>query len=206
MRVCSLCGKVNPDDADYCNKCGNTMAFSLPEKKSWIRRIPSWAWILIIVGGIVGLIAFFIGSFFALTTIEGIASAVLLIAGMIGFGVTPLRRPENTAGFARAIGLSFFALMGASVDQTGNYLYNLPVEMSLCPEATSLSRQENISNPLPGTTYVQQDFTCYDDNGEPVKKLNEFAVLGVRFLEYVFLGYFLIGLRRLIWRLRYGRE
>lgn len=204
MRVCSFCGKVNPDDAGYCNKCGNTMAFSLPEKKAWIKRIPAWAWIFIIVAGIIALIGFFVGSFFAIATIDGVASAVLLIAGMIGFGVTPLRKPEQTAGFLRAIGLSFFALMGASIDQTGNDLYNLPVEMSLCPEGSSLNREENISNPLPGTTYIEQDFTCYNDAGEPVTTLNNFAVLGIRFLEYVILGYLLLGLRRLIWQLRHG--
>ena len=62
------------------------MAFSKPPATSRWKRIPSWGWILILVVGVIGLIAFFIGSFVAIATIEGVASAVMLIAGMIGFG------------------------------------------------------------------------------------------------------------------------
>jgi hypothetical protein len=164
------------------------------------KRLPSWAWILIIVGSVIGLIAILIGSFVGISTIEGFASLILLVFGVIGFGVYPLRKPEKVSPFARAIGLSFFALMGASVDQTGNLVYNKPVEVCFCEKGTSLYRQENISNPLPGTTYVQQDFTCYDKQGNPVKKINMFAVAGLRFIEYVILGYLLLGLRRVIWR------
>ncbi|MBK9504023.1 MAG: hypothetical protein IPO03_01220 [Bacteroidetes bacterium] len=42
--------------------------------------------------------------------------------------------------------------MGATVDQTGNIIYNQPVEICFCDQGTSLNRDENISNPMPGTT------------------------------------------------------
>lgn len=167
--------------------------------------MPAWVWILLIVGGIAALILTLIGSFIAIATLEGVASMVLLICGVIGFGVVPLRKPEKPGSFARAIGLSFFALMGATIDQTGNVLYNKPVEMCFCSEGTSLTRNEDISNPLPGTTYITQDYTCYDEQGKPVKTINMFAVLGIRFVEYVLLGYMLIALRQVRWRIKNNR-
>lgn len=203
MKTCTHCHKDNPDDFNYCRYCGADLTYvSVNKVKSFWKKIPAWAWIIIIVAAVAGILFALIGSFIAVTTIEGIASIVLLVLGIIGFGVAPLRKPENPGSFTRAIGLSFFALMGATVDQTGNIIYNQPVEMCFCDEGTSLNRDENISNPMPGTTIVQQDFTCFDDMGNPVKSINMFAVLGIRFLEYVLLGYLLIAIRSLIWKLR----
>lgn len=179
------------------------MAYATPAApKTFWKKLPAWVWIILMVAGIGGLIAGIIGSFIALATIEGVASLVLLILGIIGFGVIPLRKPEQPSSFTRAIGLGFFALMGATIDQTGNFLYNQPVEMICCPAETSLYREEMVSNPLPGTTYVTQDYTCYNDAGDPVKTLNMFAVLGIRFVEYILLGYLLIYLRIGIWRVK----
>jgi hypothetical protein len=203
MKTCDHCRKENPDDFKHCRNCGARLEdVSIDKPKSWRKRIPSWAWILIFVAGIAGIIFAIIGSFIAISTIEGVASLVLLIAGLIGFGIIPLRKPEQTAAIGRAVGLSFFALMGATIDQTGNYFYNKPIELCMCANETTLDRDENISNPLPGTTYIEQDFTCYDKMGNPVKQLNIFAILGIRFLEYVILGYLLIGLRNVIWKIK----
>lgn len=204
MIICTNCYKENPDDFKYCRHCGNPLlsAKQAPKKSFW-KKLPAWAWILIIVGGGLGGIALIIGSFVALSTVEGFASAILLILGAIGFGVSPLRKPEKPAPFVRAIGLAFFALMGATVDQPGNGIYNRPIEMSYCEPGTTLTRDENVSNPLPGTTYIQQDFTCYDDAGNPVKTINMFAVMGIRFVEYVLLGYLLLAIRKLLWRWKY---
>lgn len=203
MKTCLNCYKDNPDDFDHCRYCGAGM-YGIPVNKptSIWKRLPAWLWIIIIVAAIGGGLFAMIGSFFAITTIEGVASIVLLILGVIGFGVIPLRRPEKPEGFVRAIGLSFFALMGATIDQPGNTLYNKPVEMCFCEPGTSLTRDENVLNPMPGTTIIQQDYTCYDNMGNPVKTINTFAVLGIRFIEYVLLGYLLIALRTAIWKLR----
>jgi len=97
---------------------------------------------------------------------------------------------------------AFFALTGASIDQTGNFIYNTPVEICLCENGTTLNRDENILNPLPGTTYIEQDFTCFDKMGNPAKQLNLFAILGVLFIEYILLGYLLIALRSTIWKFK----
>lgn len=194
------CNKENPDDFNNCRYCGALLRGIAPvNTKSFWKKLPSWAWIIIFIGGIVLIIGIIIGSFVAIATIEGVASLILLTAGMAGFGVIPLRKPEASRAMLRGIGLAFFALMGASVDQTGNYIYNKPVELCFCEQGTSLIRDENVSNPLPGTTYIQQDYTCYDKAGIPVKKINMFAVIGIRFVEYVLVGYLLLGLRKLIW-------
>ena len=202
MKTCTYCKRENPDDFAFCRYCGADIREAPPVPKSLWKRLPAWVYIILIVGGIGALIFAIIGSFIALATIEGVASLVLLVLGIIGFGVMPLRKPEQTATFARAVGLSFFALMGATVDQTGNRLYNQPVEWCMCPEGTSLSREEMVSNPLPGTTYIEQDYTCYNTAGEAVKQLNMFGVLGIRFVEYVLLGYLLIALRTAIWQIK----
>ncbi len=206
MKECTQCKKENPDDFKHCRYCGAELAIATnTNSKSFWNKLPSWAWILIFVGGIIIGLGFIIGSFVAIATIEGIASLILLTLGMIGFGILPLRKPQTTGAMFRAIGISFFALMGASVDQTGNYIYNKPVELCFCSEGTSMERIENVSNPMPGTTIIQQDFTCYDKAGAPVKTINMFAVLGVRFVEYVFLGYILLGVRRFLWNLKNKR-
>jgi len=206
MKVCIQCKKENPDDFKHCRYCGaKLVATTKPNSKSFWNKLPSWAWILIFVVGIIIGLGFIIGSFVAIATIEGIASLVLLTLGMIGFGILPLRKPQTTGAMFRAIGISFFALMGATVDQTGNYIYNKPVELCFCSEGTSLERIKNVSNPMPGTTIIQQDFTCYDKAGAPVKTINMFAVLGIRFVEYVFLGYILLGVRRFLWNLKNKR-
>ncbi|MFN3939265.1 MAG: zinc-ribbon domain-containing protein [Chitinophagales bacterium] len=200
MITCTSCNKENPDDFKYCRYCGNPLLTSHKSaRKSFWKKLPAWAWVLIIVGGIIVIVGLIIGSFVALSTVEGFASAVLLLLGAIGFGVSPLRKPENVPSLYRAVGLVFFALMGASIDQPGNGIYNKPIEMSFCESGTSLDRNENVSNPLPGTTYIQQDFTCYDDTGNPVKTINMFAVMGIRFVEYLLLGYLLLAIRKLLW-------
>lgn len=203
MKSCTYCKRDNPDDSSYCRYCGNPIQDApIHHNHSIWKKLPSWAWILIIVGSIAALIAILIGSFVGIATIEGFASIILLALAVIGFGLIPLRKPEKPGAFARALGLSFFALMGATVDQPGNPVYNKPVEMCFCEEGTSLDRDEDVSNPLPGTTYIQQDFTCFDKQGNPVKQINMFAVMGIRFIEYVIIGYILIGLRLLVWNIK----
>jgi hypothetical protein len=205
MKTCPHCNKENPSDFEHCRYCGNDLQFTLEDKpKIFWKKIPSWVWVIIIPACIAGILALFIGTFFAITTIEGFASIILLAAGIIGFVLLPLRNPYKPNAFVRAIGITFFAFMGAAIDQTGNIIYNKPVEMCFCNTGSRLARNEDISNPLPGTTYVEQDFTCINNAGEPVKQINTFAVIGIRFLEYVLLAYLLIGLRHIIWKMKNG--
>lgn len=100
--------------------------------------------------------------------------------------------------------IGFFALMGATIDQPGNLIYNKPVETCFCPPGSQLRRSTITSNPLPGRTDMTQDFTCVQ-NGKPVESINMLAVMGIRFLEYLVLGYLLLGLRWLFWFYKKGR-
>ena len=47
----------------------------------------------------------------------------------------------------------------------------------MCDGGT-LTRKENVSNPVPGSTYIEQDFVCYNDNGEPIKRLEHLCCDG----------------------------
>lgn len=203
MILCSYCNKENADDFSYCRYCGNNLAGSQRSRStSFWKKLPSWAWIPILGGGIIAMIAMIIFSFVAIATIEGVASLIILAISIVAFGIFPLRRPLVQGNFWRALTLLFLGLMGASVDQPGNIIYNKPVEWCFCEDGSKLHRGESVTNPLPGTTYITQDFTCYNAAGEPVNAINVFKVAGVRFVEYILLGYILIGLRNVLWRLR----
>lgn len=171
------------------------------DPKPFWKKIPSWAWVFIIAAGGVGMIGLFMGTFLVITTLEGAASLVILAAGLYGFGIIPLRKPVKPDALTRGVGLAFFTFMGATIDQPGNVIYNQPVEMCFCEKGTSLKRVSDVSHPIAGTTRVTQNFTCYDATGNPTKQINMFAILGMRFIEYLFLAYFLIALRRLLWKL-----
>ncbi len=207
MRTCVNCNKENPDDASYCYKCGHYLASSslvdpaLSPRKKWYSRIPVLGWIglgLIAIAAFLGVI---IGGFWAVATVEGIASLIFLSVGIFLFGV--FRKGVFTQNkIFRAIAIGFWALMGASIDQTGNYLYNYPVGMIECPRGTYISRSANVAHPHAGETMITQEFNCYNESGESEKTVNTFAMMGYRFLEYILLAYILIGCRQLVNYLR----
>ncbi|RYZ27917.1 MAG: zinc ribbon domain-containing protein [Chitinophagaceae bacterium] len=205
MKTCNHCGKTNPGNASYCYQCGNTVKYVTASviRKSFWSRLPSWAWIFIGVGGIGLFILLIIGSFYSLAHWEGFASIIFLVLGVFAFRVFSGQPPSNIP-VIRAIAIGFFALMGATIDQPGNLIYNKPVETCLCPTGSQLQRSTITTNPLPGRTDMTQDFTCVLD-GKPVESINMLAVMGIRFLEYLVLGYLLIGLRWLFWLYKKGR-
>ena len=201
MKTCTHCGKANPDDAAYCYRCGNSIgADAVKGKRSFWSRLPSWAWIFIALAVIALFIPLIIGSFYSLAHWEGFASIIFLVTGVLVFRVFS-GTPPGRHRIMRAIMVGFFALMGATVDQTGNPVYNKPVELCLCPPASELTRSTVTSHPLPGRTDMTQDFTCIRD-GELVKRIDMLPVMGIRFLEYMLLAYVLIGLRWLVWKMR----
>lgn len=202
MKTCTHCGKINPTDTSYCYSCRNPLKQSativFPLKRSFWSKLPSWVWILIGLGAIALFIGIIIGGFIGLATIEGFASIIFLIIGIVCFRVFSGTRPSKIP-LVRAIMIGFFALMGATIDQTGNYVYNKPVEMCMCPTGSSLNRTTDVSNPLPGRTDMTQNFTCIV-NGKEVKLLDMFPIMGIRFLEYILLAYLLLGLRWFLWK------
>lgn len=206
MKTCSHCGKTNPDDAGYCLQCGNMIKFAaaIPARKTFWSKLPSWAWILIGVGAIAAFILFIIGSFYSLAHWEGFASIIFLVVGIFVFRVFS-GKPPTTSSIIRAIAIGFFALMGATVDQTGNYIYNKPVEVFMCPAGSELNRSTITSHPLPGRTDMTQNFTCFKQE-RAVETLDMLPILGIRFLEYMLLAYLLIGVRWMIWKWKSNRQ
>ena len=206
MKICNHCGKKNPADTDYCYQCGNPVknTLTVSMRRSFWSIIPSWAWIFIGVGGIVLFLILIMGTFYSLANFEGFASAIFLVLGVITFRVFSGQRPGNIP-LIRAIIVGFFALMGATIDQTGNYVYNKPVEWCMCPEGTELNRATLTSHPLPGRTDMTQSFTCLID-GKPITDIDVLPVVGIRFMEYMLLAYLLLGLRWLIWKIRFRQK
>ncbi len=77
--------------------------------------------------------------------------------------------------------------------------------MIFCPDGTDLRRGADVTNPRPGTTVITQDFTCVDDAGDVVEEISALPAMGVRFVEYIGLGYLLLWLNRLYVRMRLRR-
>jgi hypothetical protein len=179
---------------------------SSPEpKKSIFSRLPSFAWIIIIlVGGaavIGGIIALFVG----LSTVEGLASVILLvvfIAVLRLFSSLDTSAGGAWGGLIKAGGVLFFAAMGLAIDQPGNAIYNLPLQWIYCPANSTLTRDVSVSNPRVGTTSITQRFNCVGVEKNVVKRIGDGEIILVRFAEYIVIGYVAIGLNRLYNRLR----
>lgn len=171
-----------------------------------LSKAPSIVWVFIFPLGIAAFIGSIIFIFWAIATVEGVASLVMLIAGFLvmRFGSSvPLTNSEGKkinagSNIAIAMGISFFALMGMAIDQTGNYIYNKPLEILFCEDDSTLNRSVDILHPLPGRTDIIQDFSCYDKDGEFVNSIGMFKIIAIRFVEYVFIGYALLYLNRAI--------
>ena len=161
----------------------------------WTEKIPSVLWIPMIIGGI----ALFIGAiwviFYGFGFVEGFGSIIMLILGWIGFRICN-NSDDLKGGFAVALGITFFALMGMALDQTGNFIYNQPLEWIYCPSNSDLMRETVQSGVRGGGVKISQNFTCVAQNGEIIRKITFFEHLAVRFVEYVLLGYVLLYLSR----------
>ncbi|HEX8250300.1 MAG TPA: hypothetical protein VF599_19155 [Pyrinomonadaceae bacterium] len=167
-------------------------------------KIPSFVWILIIVGGIALFIGAIIGVFYGLAFVEGFASVILLACGWGAFRAGNNSPNLESSSFGIAIVISFFALMGMSLDQPGNYVYNKPMEWIFCPSESRLERGVMSVGTRGGRgVSVSQNFTCVSETGgEILRKISTFEQLAFRFFEYVLLGYILLGLSRVYTRIK----
>lgn len=167
----------------------------MDKQKSWMEQIPSIAWIFIFIGGIALFIIVIAGFCYGFSNIEGLASIIFLIIGFVA-----IRDTGSSLGNALMIG--FFALMGITVDQPGNPIYNKPVEIWQCEDGTYLNRGVDVTHPLPERTDVTQNFSCLDNGtDEVVKTIGMEKVVLIRLFEYLVLGYFFMGFNGLRKRL-----
>jgi len=204
MKICPQCDRQNPD-IFYCASCGCSLRGVAPEggKSSLWKRLPSWAWILLGLAAIALFLSLITGSFVLLAKVEGFGSVLVLTAGIYA-GRVFSRTPPHPDKLMRALAISFFALMGACIDQPGNFLYNKPIEWIFCPADSHLSRELEVSHPLPDKTYMIQEFTCQKD-GSALSSIHPLFVFLLRFAEYVLIAYLLIFARWSIWNWRQSK-
>ncbi|MEP7103325.1 MAG: hypothetical protein ABI721_01275 [Candidatus Dojkabacteria bacterium] len=169
--------------------------------KNIVSNLPSIAWVILLPLGIFALIGGIIFLFFIISSVEGAASVIILIAGIFVIrgsdSINVKGVKEKSSGFMVGVGIVFFALMGMAIDQPGNFIYNKPIEVLFCPAGTYLSRDQIVSHPLPERTDITQDFDCVDSTGNAATSIDMWNVILVRFVEYVIIGYILIGLNKL---------
>ena len=134
--------------------------------------------------------------FYGIGYVEGFGSLILLVLGWIGVRVGNNSDNLDAGGVGVAVGIIFFALMGLALDQTGNFIYNQPMEWIFCPANTELMRETVRSGARGGGITLTQNFTCVDSIGDIVRKISMFEHLAFRFIEYVVLGYILLYLNR----------
>jgi hypothetical protein len=163
-------------------------------------------WLLAFLVIIAGVIALVTGGFAALTQLEGLGSVLLLLGGWVAIRQftlaakrtkAKLREPEKSILVALLV--LTFAFMGFALDQPGNAIYNAPLQWVFCPAGSSLSRNANVSNPRAGTTVITQDFSCQAGR-TVVRRIEVYWAMLLRFLEYLVLGYLLLGLNSLFER------
>lgn len=184
--ICQHCEYKNPIDLLNCAQCGNAKGPNVKTVDSsnfFIRKISTlgtFGWILIILLGIAAVILTPILFIAAISHWEGFAGSLLLIGGY--FGAKSAIRSQFGPP-AKAVFIVFFSIMGMSLDQPGNYLFNYPFRY-LCPNSTTMERSVSISHPLPGRTDTTQVFSCFDPRGKEISRIPLPAILGIRFTEY----------------------
>jgi hypothetical protein len=211
MISCPHCQYPNQRNSLYCNHCGNQLNDSPNQSSgSAFGRMPSWLLAIMAIVGALALMAAVILLIASMSTFEGVASFIFLVLGVLIFVVYPLRihKKVKQSGGRSIVGavVVFFAFMGAVIDQTGNWVYNKPVEWCNCHEGTSLNRNTDVTHPYAGKTTYTQNFTCYNLQGEVVNQISMLWVILIRFGEYIVLGLLLVGLQRIIVQLKDNRS
>lgn len=163
----------------------------------WTDKIPSFLWIPLIAAAVAGFVGIGWLLFYGVGFVEGFSSVALLIAGWYGFRVANNSDELETGTLGVAFGICFFALMGMALDQTGNILYNKPIEWFFCPDGSALVRDAVQRGVRGGGVSVSQSFACMKGD-ESVVVLKGWAPMMVRFAEYVAIGYVLLGLSRVV--------
>jgi len=169
----------------------------------WTEKIPSIGWVLIVVAAIALFVGAIWGGFFVITHIEGAGSIFLLVSAwsVLRVGANTPEIRDNKLGVAVLI--VFFAMMGLAFDQTGNFIYNQPMEWLFCPSDSELSR-ETLHRAVRRGVSVEQNFTCVAASGQVVRQISGWEHLFFRFFEYVLIGYALRFLSRFYTRLKGG--
>jgi hypothetical protein len=144
------------------------------------------------------LIAYFTDNF------EGIASIGILILAIVALCFFKGEVVENKYTVLVFVGV--FVFFGLVFDRAGNVIYNKPFQM-MCPAETVLTRDVVAVENSDGEMVNQQYFSCYSiTQGKVVKELPVYQTIGIRVLEYVVIGFVLVGIYWLIFRFVISRK
>ncbi|HEY8563037.1 MAG TPA: hypothetical protein VIL74_21855 [Pyrinomonadaceae bacterium] len=167
----------------------------------WSEKIPSFAWILMIVAAIAALIGALWGGFYAVTHLEGVGSIFLLICAWAALRAGANSPDLGNSPLGIALVIVFFAMIGIAFDQPGNYIYNRPLEWIFCPAETELTRDVVRRAARGGGVSISQNFQCVAADGKARRAISMWEQLFFRFFEYVAIGYALLGASRLYTRI-----
>jgi hypothetical protein len=162
-------------------------------------RMPSWLWLLMILFGLCLVIAIPIAFIYVISHFEGVASIIFILIGWLVFGEFAKKDKRNQLMLGGVI--LFFALMGMAIDQTGNIIYNQPLAL-FCPDGTTYARSVATYHPLPGRTDFVQNFLCQGAEGKSPYVIPIVMVIGIRFVEYIFVAYLLLCIRLVIKKIK----
>jgi hypothetical protein len=163
-----------------------------------IKELLDNEWV-ILIGVLLGLTVGMILLGYLTDTFEGFASIVLLalaIALLWKYGQDVIKNKGPMIGF-----ILVFTFLGLIFDRAGNFIYNKPIEM-LCPSQTILKRKIVAEEDYEGNTQNHHYFSCYPmERGQAVVELPLYQTVGIRFIEYIVIGFVLLGVYWVISRL-----
>lgn len=158
------------------------------------------------VVGVILLVILVPSAFIYFTTeYEGVASILFLIAG-VAFYKTSQRKLvvedyRFTIGF-----VILFAFLGLVFDGAGNFLYNKPIE-NLCPPKHELVRDVKYVENYDDEDSILHQFSCFSSAENRIfYEIPRWKTLGIRFLEYIFLGSIFVVFYRVLSKLKTARK
>jgi hypothetical protein len=148
---------------------------------------------LALIVGVLWLIVYFTDNF------EGVASIGLLAVAIAGLWFGGRETVENK--YTIIVFFVIFGFLGIMFDRAGNFIYNKPFQM-LCPAETVLDREVIVEEDYEGNTQHNHYFSCYSmTQGKSIKHFPIYQTVGIRFVQYIVLGFILLGFYWLISRL-----
>jgi hypothetical protein len=134
---------------------------------------------------------------------EGFASLLFLFAGIFLFIYFPFRYKSRIQWTSvPTVLFPFFVLLGATLDQTGNTLYNYPIEWKECASDEQLVRKiAHYSRG--GKSSNSIEFFVKNTQSGKERLVHWWTIIWIRAVEYVFIGLILIIIQRIWWNLKY---
>ncbi len=159
--------------------------------------------LLIILPVFALVLSFWLLNYFTLN-FEGFASIGILV---LAFGVLIWLGQEVFDTKATVLTfLGVFCLLGMIFDGAGNFIYNKPIHL-MCPSETSLSREIVPVEDYEGNVAYSHVFSCYADNQEvPAKQFSVYLTIGIRAVEYLLIGSFLLGIFLILNKFRFSKS